>query len=172
MNYKCSICGNEHDEWPALTFISPDNYDSLSEEDKKKIGSLDSDFCVIKHLEQTDKFIRCTLTQKVTDHCEDLEYGLWVSLSEKSFQDYLDNYDRKDNETKYFGWLCNTVPDYDFNESIPTTVITRLEGQRPEIVPHKDFDHPFVRDYYEGITKEEAERRIKAMLEIVEKRNE
>jgi hypothetical protein len=172
MNYKCNICGNEHDEWPALTFISPANYDSLSEEDKQTIASLDSDFCIIKHPEQTDKFIRCTLTQKVNDHCEDLEYGLWVSLSEKSFQDYLDNYDRKDYETKYFGWLCNTIPDYDFSKSIPTTVFTRLAGQRPEIVPHEDFDHPFVRDYYEGITKEEAERRIKAMLEIVGKIHE
>jgi hypothetical protein len=63
------------------------------------------------------------------------------------------------------------MADYKFSESIPTTVFTRLEGQRPEMVPHNDFDHPFVRDYYEGITREEAERRIKAMLEIVEKSN-
>jgi hypothetical protein len=172
MKYRCNSCGTEHDEWPSLTYASPDNYNSLSEEDKQKLGSLDSDFCICKHTEQVDRFIRCTLTQKVVDHCENLEYGLWVSLSEKSFQDYTDNYDREDYETKYFGWLCNRIPDYIFDESIPTTVFTRLGRQRPEIVPHKDFDHPFVRDYYEGIVKEEAERRIKAMLEIVNNRNE
>jgi len=171
MSYKCSNCGKDHDEWPALTFIAPDNYHSLSEEDKRSIGSLDSDFCIIRRPDQTDRFIRCTLTQKVLDHCEDLEYGLWVSLSEKSFQDYQDNYVRDDYETKYFGWLCNGIPEYSFEESIPATVFTRLNRQRPEIVPHQGSDHPFVRDYYAGITRQEAEERINAMLENVRNRN-
>lgn len=172
MKYKCVSCGNEHDEWPAIAFNSPDAYDSLSEDDKQRIGSLDSDFCIINHPEQTDKFIRCTLTQKVIDDCQVLDYGLWVSLSEKSFKDYQDKYGREDIETKYFGWLCNNIPEYDFDESIPTTVFSRLGGLRPEVVPHEGFEHPFVRDYYQGITKDEAERRIKAMLEIVENRSE
>lgn len=48
-------------------------------------------------------------------------------------------------------------------------VIARNNGQRPEIIPNKDFDHPFVKDYYDGISKKEAERRISNMLEIVGK---
>lgn len=32
------------------------------------------------------------------------------------------------------------------------------------IVPHKDFDHPFVGDYYDEITASEAETRIRVML--------
>jgi hypothetical protein len=75
------------------------------------------------------------------------------------------------NETKYFGWLCNRIPEYRFDESIPVTVFTRLHGQRPEIIPHQGIDHPFVRDYYEGITKAEAEKRITDMLESVNSRN-
>jgi hypothetical protein len=39
-------------------------------------------------------------------------------------------------------------------------------------VPHKDFDHQFVRDYYIGITKQEAERRIKEMPGIVGQLND
>lgn len=31
-------------------------------------------------------------------------------------------------------------------------------------MPHKDFDHPFVRDYYNGISKAEAEARIADMM--------
>ncbi len=171
IKYTCSRCGKEHEEWPALTYISPTNYNTLSDEDKQTIGELDDDFCIIRHKDQTDRFIRCTLTQKVVDHCENLEYGLWVSLSEKSFQDYSDNFKNQNHETKYFGWLCNDLPDYDFIESIPTTVFTRTGNQRPEIVPYENFDHPFVHDYYNGITKAEAEKRIKAMLKIVEDRD-
>jgi hypothetical protein len=93
-------------------------------------------------------------------------------LSDKSFQDYSDNFNNENHETKYFGWLSNNLPDYDFSEGgIPTTVFTRTGNSRPYIVPHEDFDHPFVHDYYDGITKTEAERRIKEMLKIISERD-
>lgn len=168
IKYTCSCCGKEYYEWPALTFNSPDNYNVLSQVAKDNIAEIDSDFCIIRHPEQTDRFIRCTLTQKVTDHCRDLEYGIWVSLSEKSFDNYTENYNNDSHETMYFGWLCNSIPGYEFKESIPTTVFTQTGNQRPNIVPHQDFDHPFVRDYYNGITIQEAERRVKAMLDNIE----
>jgi hypothetical protein len=169
--YKCSCCGKVHEEWPALAFNSPDNYEALSDEDKHAIAELSSDFCTIKHPDQTDRFIRCTLTQKVNDSCQDLDYGIWVSLSEKSFQDYSANYNNPSHEGKYFGWLSSSIPPYTFEQSVPTTVFTRKDGKRPNVIPHDDFDHPFVHDYYNGISKQEAERRISDMLEIVDKRN-
>ena len=48
---------------------------------------------------------------------------------------------------------------------------TRAGNNRPDIVPHQDFDHPFVNDYYNGITKTEAERRIKEMLKTISERD-
>ncbi|WP_286911813.1 DUF2199 domain-containing protein [Flavobacterium sp. UBA4197] len=168
IKYTCECCGKSHESWPALTFISPDNYNCLPQQDKDNIAELKSDTCIINYPDQIDRFIRCILIQTVTDHCEDLDYGLWVSLSDKSFQDYMENFDDQNHETQYFGWLCNNIPGYEFSESIPTTVYTKKGNQRPEIVPHKNFDHPFVRDYYNGITKKEAERRIKTMLQKIE----
>jgi len=171
IKYTCASCGLEHEEWPAIAFDSPTSFHVLSDQLKKEIGELDSDFCVVRHPDQTDRFIRATLTQKVIDHCENLEYGLWVSLSEKNFQEYADNFKNQNLQTKYFGWLSNDIPEYEFLEGIPTTVFTKTGNARPEIVPHKDFDHPFVKDYYNGITKQEAENRIKAMLNITSDRD-
>jgi len=170
IKYTCSCCGKVHYEYPSLAYNSPTNYDTLSQQDKQNIAELSSDFCLIKYADQTDRFIRCTLTQKIIDHCEDLNYGLWVSLSEKSYNDYSENYNNENHETTYCGWLCNDLPDYEFKESIPTTVYTKTGNQRPEIIPHQDCDHPFVRDYYNGITKQEAERRIKNMLDSIKLR--
>jgi len=90
-------------------------------------------------------------------------------LSEKSFEDYLANFGNPNHEAKYFGWLSNDIPEYDI-AAIPTTVFTRLNNLRPEIIPHDDFDHQLVRDYYQGITKTEAEKRIQDMLNAVGKR--
>jgi hypothetical protein len=167
--YTCSNCGKVHEEWPALAFDSPTGYNVLPESLKQEIGELDNDFCIVRHPEQTDRFIRATLTIKVIDHCENLDYGVWVSLSEKNFDDYSANFGNPKHETKYFGWLSNDIPEYDI-ASIPTTVFTRLNNLRPEIVPHKDFDHQLVRDYYQGITKAEAEKRINDMLKAVKER--
>ncbi|MEY4541864.1 MAG: hypothetical protein RLZZ306_3621 [Bacteroidota bacterium] len=167
IQYTCECCGKIHDKWPALTYFSPSNYDCLTENDKKSFGKIDGDFCIIEYTEQTDKFIRCILSQKVNDHCVNLEYGLWVSLSDKSFDDYSDNFNNENHITQYFGWLSNNLPEYNFEEGIPTTVITKSGNQRPEIIPHEDFDHPFVRDYYHGIAKSEAEKRISDMLGLM-----
>lgn len=171
LKYTCECCGKTHESWPAIAFQFPDNYYELSEIEKTTICEVDSDFCIITRPEQTDRFIRCTYTQKVNEHCEDLEYGMWVSLSETSFRNYEEIYGDKDSEQReYFGWLCTYIPDYEFSESIPTTVRTRKNGERPEIIPHETFEHDFVRDYYEGISKNEAERRINKALGIVDER--
>lgn len=164
MTYTCPSCGETHDSWPALAFRAPDSYVHLSVEEKESIAFLNSDFCVIEYPDQTDRFIRVVMTQKVNDHCSDLEYGIWVSLSEKNFHDYNDNFDNPNHQVQYFGWLSNKLPDYTFKDYIPCLVQTRPDGQRPEIAPRPDFEHPFVQDYYNGITKAEAELRIQMMF--------
>lgn len=164
IKFICECCGQEHESWPAIAYTAPFSYSKLSEQDKEDIAVMDEDFCVIKHPDHIDRFVRCVMVQKVNDHCENLEYGFWVSLSEKSFEDYLEIFDNENRETQYFGWLNNYIPEYEFLKSIPTTVVTKNGNERPEIFPHQDFDHPFVKDFYEGITKEEAEKRIRRML--------
>lgn len=164
---KCSECGEIHKNWSALTFSTPTPFHNLTEKEKSTIGTIGSDFCVVKHINQIDRFIRVVLKQKVNDYSEDLEYGLWVSLSEKNFENYSDNYDNENHQTEYFGWLSSDLPDYNNSENIPTTVVTKIGNERPEIFPHKDFKHQFVKDYYNGISKQEAERRIHQMIKNI-----
>lgn len=170
--FECSQCGVIHDMWPALTYESPTPYHQLTDYEKKTIGKLNTDFSVIEHHDQTDRFIRVVLSQKVIDYSQDLEYGVWVSLSEKSFEDYKENFNNEEHQTEYFGWLSNDIPQYDFSISIPVTVYTKKGNTRPEIIPHLDFDHPFVQDYYDGISKNEAEKRIHEMMDRITNKNE
>ena len=64
IKYTCANCGQVHDEWPALAFDSPASYNVLPEATRKEIGELTSDFCIVRHPDQTDRFIRATLTIK------------------------------------------------------------------------------------------------------------
>ena len=161
---KCSVCGERHKVWPALTFNSPSSYHELNENEKQSIAKIDSDFCEIKYEDQTDKFIRVVLKQKIKDSKLELDYGLWVSLSDKSWNDYKLNFNNENHETQYFGWLNSRIPEYDNTLNIPTTVITKKGNDRPEIIPHEDHEHEFVEDFYTGISKEEAEKRIHKMM--------
>jgi hypothetical protein len=119
---------------------------------------------VIKYPDEICYFIRVVLVQEVTDNCQDLEYGVWVSLSEKSFNEYKKMYDNKDFEGGYFGWLAIYLPDYESEDPIPADVIINNQIGRPLIYPHESYDHPFVKDFYSGISKEEAEKRINRVL--------
>lgn len=87
-----------------------------------------------------------------------------MSLSQKSYSDYLDNYDNEDHETTYFGFLSNNLTGYDDTISLRCNVV--LRGKiRPEVIPHDDqMDNQFVRDYYDGIDNEEAEQRLRKVM--------
>lgn len=163
MKYICKCCGEEKEDWPAIVYNAPIFYSDLTEEELEN-AELTSDLCIIEDHEHTHRFIRVVMVQEVADSCQDLEYGVWVSLSEKSFNEYVENYDNQEFEAGYFGWLSNYLPDYSFEESIPINVIVNNKTGRPFIYPHEDFKHPFVHDFYNGISIEEAERRIDIVL--------
>jgi hypothetical protein len=166
MQCQCVKCGKIHDQWPAIAFKFPYNYSILSDEDKAEyLKELNEDFCVIEYEEQTDRFIRAVLFQKVIDHCEVLEYGVWVSLSEDNFEEYNSNFFSEEQDGIYFGYLCSQIPEYDSTIEIKTNVVLANNRQRPEIIPHADqVDNDFVNDYYNGISIFEAERRINSLL--------
>lgn len=165
MKYTCTTCGKEHEYWPALAYPAPLSYAQLSEAEKEN-AEVTSDFCAIIRPEQTDYFIRVVLIQTVVDACQDLDYGVWVSLSETSFKAYYENFDNKSFKATYFGWLNNHLAPYDFDTCMQmgTNVEVDNEKGRPFIYLHQKEGNKLVHDFYKGITEKEALERIKAAL--------
>ncbi|MBC8757427.1 DUF2199 domain-containing protein [Kordia sp. YSTF-M3] len=160
-SFKCTTCGEIHDELPALGFLAPIYHDDLNEKDKTEIAEISSDFCVIHHEDQTDRFIRTTLTIEINDACENLDYGIWVSLSEKSFKEYKAEFKNNVEGKTYFGRICNEISDYkESTLGLHVNVNTLSNGIRPEIIPHEN-NHQLITDWKNGITLNEAEKRIK-----------
>ena len=165
--FKCTKCGKVHDELPALAFMSPDYYSYLSDEDKKNMAELSEDFCIIRHPEQTDRFIRTTMTFQIVDACEDLDYGIWVSVSEKTFDDYKADFKNNIEGKTYFGRICNEIPEYEESTlGLHVNVETRANGIRPEIIPHQS-EHDLIKDWEKGILISEAEQRVQNMMNNV-----
>ncbi len=163
VEFKCLTCGKIHDELPALGFLSPFYYDTLNKTDKEEIAELSSDFCVIAHEYQTDRFIRTTLTIPINDACPDLDYGIWVSLSEKSFNDYQTEFKNNVEGKTYFGMISNEIPDYEESTlGLHVNVNVKGDGIRPQITVHR-IDHKLISDFENGISIQEAEKRIERM---------
>lgn len=74
--HTCTSCGEKHEDMPAIGFAIPDPYNQLSEEERIAYqAECDSDFCIIRYPDQTDRFIRAVLLIPIIGHEETLEYG-------------------------------------------------------------------------------------------------
>jgi len=82
--FKCRCCGEVHEGSPSLAFRAPDQYASLSEEQKRQVGTLTQDLCTITHEGGTDRFIRAVIEVPIHGVEEPFLWETIRSLSIKS----------------------------------------------------------------------------------------
>ena len=162
--FICQNCGVEHTELSSLAFNAPFHYDILNPVDKEKLAEKEDDFCVINHKDQIDYFIRVVLQIPILDHDETLDYGVWVSVSKETIEDYRLMFAAKEAEEKsYFGMLCNEITDYEISTiGLYMQVLTQLDGYRPLLIPYES-EHSLVQDWSNGISRDEAVRRVNSV---------
>jgi hypothetical protein len=152
--FKCNSCDEIHEGSPSFAFRAPDQYVSLSDEQKSEMATLTNDFCTITHEEGTDRFIRAVLEVPIHGVEEPFLWGVWVSLSEKSFNRYKETYDEPVEGEGFFGWVCNKIALYPYGQSRPSDVVVQAGGSRPKIVLHHGHPEtdPLVIDQMQGIS--------------------
>lgn len=164
-NFICQNCGVEHTELLSLAFNAPFHYDILNSVDKEKFTDKDDDFCVIHHEDQIDYFIRTVLQVPILNHDETLDYGVWVSVSKETMDEYRLMFANKEAEEKnYFGMLSNEIEDYESSTiGLYMQVVTQLDGCRPLLIPYES-EHQLVQDWLNGIHRDEAMLRVNSVL--------
>jgi hypothetical protein len=98
-------------------------------------------------------FIRGVLEIPVFGSDEVFGYGVWSSLSERSFDRILELWDdpRRVDEPPYFGWLSNSLPGYPETLNLKLDVVTRELELRPLLLL-QDGGHPLIDEQRNGIT--------------------
>ena len=157
--FKCSCCGEIHEGSPSFAFRAPDQYASLSEEQKEKMGMLTPDFCTITHEEGTDRFVRAVLEVPIHGVEEPFLWGVWVSLSEKSFNRYSETFEAPVAGEGFFGWVCNRIDLYPYEHARAADVLVQAGRSRPRVVLHRGDaeDDPLVIDQVNGISVARAQ---------------
>ena len=149
--FTCSQCGQVHEGAPSVAYSGPLPFFELTEEEKKEAVSLKSDdLCIIG----SDRFIRVCLEIPIIGFEEGFLWGVWVSLSEKNFEEYKTKF-KDEYSTSYFGWFCNNLPGYQKTFALPTTVHIDGNKSRP-LISINHCDHELHHDYVNGISKERA----------------
>lgn len=157
MTFTCSVCGGEHDGLPALTFLGPDPWRALHDDERAK-GKCDEDLCATP---DGRFFIRCVLVVPINDGPEPtLEYGVWASVNEESFWRYVETFNDEppSQPTVMLGRLANELRrPFEGSENLQGLLLPQSDGQRPWIELDAS-DHPLFLAQRNGISFESAQK--------------
>jgi len=161
-SFKCSACGKIHEGAPSFAFQAPDPYLEQPKE-RQEAGKLETDTCWYEDDDGIQYFIRVCLEIPIQGVSEPFLWGVWVSLSQKSFERYLETYDSPDTHDRYFGWFCNRLPYYADTYALKTLVHPRRGNTRPYI-ELEDTDHPLSIDFRQSISIQRAQEIAEQIL--------
>jgi len=132
----------------------------LSDELKSSTSKLSNDFCTISHDGATDYFIRTILEVPIHSIDEPFLWGVWASVSEKSFKRYVETYDEPVEGDGFFGMVSNRLPFYPDTIALPADVVVQTGRERPKLILHNrgSNNHPLVVDQHEGISIARAQQ--------------
>lgn len=127
----------------------PEAYDPGSSQK----AELTDDFCRIEHEDgDIDRAIRCVLNIRVPDIDEYFAFGVWMSVSEKSWDIYSAGFKSGTYEvTGCFGYLFNSLPFPQSTLLLHGNVTFGEGNQRPVVWLH-DADHPLVHSQRNGVS--------------------
>lgn len=158
--FQCAQCDEWHEGEPSVGFQFPDYLLDIPEPERAARATWDEDLCVVDH---QYFFVRACLEVPIIGADEPFLWGLWVSLSERSFDDYLENQKAGNASGPYFSWLANRLPGYPPLDGLKSRMHPQLDGQRP-FVELDTTDHPLSIDFHNGMSAERAQALFEKVL--------
>jgi hypothetical protein len=150
MRFTCSTCGEVHEGIPTFGWHYPLDYLEIPEAEREARVALGTDDCVI---DEKWFYVRGCLDIPVEGESERFSWGVWVSLSENSFRQFVQYFDQPERSHigPFFGWLRSHIWIYPDTLNLKTQVHLRDNGLRP-IIELEPTDHPLAVEQREGIS--------------------
>jgi len=125
---------------------------------------LTADDCVI---DENQFFLKGLLELPVLGTEARFVWGVWLSVSEASYLRFAELFQDAQREAgeSFFGWLCNSVPDYPDTQLLKTYLHVREYPMRPwvELEP---TSHPLFVDQRNGLARERAVAMAEKLLHL------
>lgn len=146
----CAKCGQEHPiEEMELTFRRPDDAATLSSDERARRVQESSDLCIV---DNHKFFIRCVLPLPVAGRERPYNIGLWVQVSQDTFQRIYDLWDSEDqhSEPPLEATIANEIPTSDGILGHKAWLYLAGPGTRPNVLLEKT-GHPLSVEQAKGI---------------------
>ena len=163
--FKCVSCGQWHEGMPTFGATAPFYFYAIPADERQRRCVLTSDTCVV---DEQNFFVRGCLDIPVHGQQELFSYGVWVSLSKASFDQFTTYFrERKRSHIgPFFGWLSAVLPLYPSTENLKTRVHLRDDGVRP-FIELEPTEHPLALEQQNGIDVQ----RVAEIYAYYERRN-
>lgn len=146
-SFVCAGCGQRHEGLPYDVGFDVPNVPS----EALAGATCTEDTCIIGE----DRFVRGCLEIPIIGGPGPLTYGVWVTLSHKSFDEYVAHagQTRCYLDGPYFGWFWSAITRWPNTMKLKTHVHPRPSGLRP-LIELEPTDHPLAVAQREGISVE------------------
>jgi hypothetical protein len=161
--WTCQCCGKQFNTLPLdFAVNAPDHWFEIPDSERENRGRLTSDICII---DGKNKFVRGCLEVPIIDHDDIFVWGVWVSVSAKSFDHLHELWDADviENEPPMFGWLCNNISIYPATMSLKTHLYPRAGSERP-LIELEPTDHPLAVEQRTGIMLDRVQEIVAALF--------
>lgn len=153
LEYTCSSCGEVHVGLPAWHFAAPVQALAIPVAERAIRVALTADDCII---DEREFYVKGLLEVPVIGAEEPFTWGVWLSLSTESYQQFVDLFHDEDRtSTSFFGWLCNTVPGFPETQLLKTMLHVRPYPTRP-YVELEPTEHPLAVAQRTGVSQSQA----------------
>jgi hypothetical protein len=150
-SWRCGSCGRVHTDLPfAFAAPEPHAYVQIPADERAARAAISSDTCVI---DGRWFFVRGVIEIPVMDETDRFEWGVWISLSDRSYRFVVDSWNDPDraSSSPMFGWLNTRLPVYPDTLNLKAMVHLRSGNLRPR-VEVEPTDHPLAVEQRTGIT--------------------
>jgi hypothetical protein len=155
--FTCASCGERHKGLFDIAFDYPDPWNGPTEKEHNSSvrqafdegrDILSEDFCLMGE----HRFVRCILPLRLIGTDESFALGVWGSLSQARFLEYVELFDSPNgsNFGPAFSWLMNRLPGAP-NAAVRAEMRGQDGRQRP-ILEIGEEDHPIFEKQFDGLT--------------------
>ena len=171
IDYDCTSCGRRHDggdgteanPWPLIDFARPEALLQMNRWEQLTRSRSTEELCLIDNGSSVDCFLRGFLSLPVQGEEALLIFAPWGKGSEGGYLDLVEQWEHSRFRGEYRGTLANLLPGHEDSLSVPVQV--SAPGRLPPvIVPDESSGHPLAVEERLGISREEAELRLRSML--------
>jgi hypothetical protein len=148
-SFVCSACGETHQGMPSFGARAPASYFAIPEAERAARCRLGTDDCVI---DESTFFVLGCLDIPVHGESEPFSWGVWVSLSRSSYEQWQWTYEaeKRSHIGPFFGWLNATLKPYPDTMNLKTRVHLR-DGKLRPFIELEPSDHPLYLEQRDGI---------------------